>query len=150
MKKILCIASLMVMVWGCSKKMTPSKTEAATTNSGSVSTNTQPLSTAPNLEKGATGSATASTTATSTGTIENTGINGSKIAPAATSADAAAAIAGQKIYNAKCGGCHGLKVTTDYTSDRWASILAVMAPKAQLNETEKNNVYAYVKENSKK
>ncbi|HMK03524.1 MAG TPA: cytochrome c [Ferruginibacter sp.] len=146
MKKILCVASLMVMVWGCAKKMTPSINETATTNSGSVINNTKPMSTDPGMGKG-TGTASSSST---TGAIDNTGINGQKVAPTATSAEAAAAIAGQKTYNAKCGNCHGLKVTTDYTSDRWASILAVMAPKAQLSETEKNNVYAYVKENSKK
>ncbi|HMI77873.1 MAG TPA: cytochrome c [Ferruginibacter sp.] len=150
MKKILCVASLMVLVWGCAKKMTPSKTETGTTNSGSVSANTQPMSTDPNLGKG-TGSAVTSTitTTTGTGTTENATFAGARV-PTATTPEAAAAIAGQKTYNAKCGGCHGLKVTTEYSSDRWASILAVMAPKANLTETEKNNVYAYVKENSKK
>jgi hypothetical protein len=57
---------------------------------------------------------------------------------------------GQSTYNAKCGKCHGLKVTTDYTADRWISIMQVMAPKAHLDDTEKENVLAYVKANAKK
>ena len=57
---------------------------------------------------------------------------------------------GQTIYNAKCGSCHYLKVTTDYTADRWISIMQVMAIKANLNDTEKENVLAYVKANAKK
>ena len=46
---------------------------------------------------------------------------------------------GQSTFNVKCGKCHGLKVTTDYTADRWVSIMQVMATKAQLTETEKEN-----------
>jgi nitrate/TMAO reductase-like tetraheme cytochrome c subunit len=59
-------------------------------------------------------------------------------------------IAGQQTFNAKCGKCHAYKATTDYTADRWVSIIAVMAPKANLNETERSNVLAYVRANSKK
>ena len=65
------------------------------------------------------------------------------------SADAAA-IAGQAIFNAKCGRCHGLKVVSDYTVDRWISVMQVMAMKANLTETEKENVLAYVKANAKR
>jgi hypothetical protein len=43
-----------------------------------------------------------------------------------------------------------LKPAQDYTAVRWANILAVMAPKANLTETERNNVYAYVSANAKK
>jgi mono/diheme cytochrome c family protein len=57
---------------------------------------------------------------------------------------------GQSTYNAKCGKCHGLKVTTDFTADRWVSIMQVMASKAHLDDTEKENVLAYVKANAKK
>jgi mono/diheme cytochrome c family protein len=79
----------------------------------------------------------------------NTGTFGTKEAAKESAADAAA-IAGQSIYNAKCGRCHGLKVTTDFTAERWASIIAVMAPRANLTDAERENVYAYVKANSKK
>jgi cytochrome c5 len=57
---------------------------------------------------------------------------------------------GQAIYSAKCGQCHGLKVTTDYTADRWITVMQVMAPKARLTDVEKENVLAYVKFNAKK
>jgi mono/diheme cytochrome c family protein len=57
---------------------------------------------------------------------------------------------GQGTFNAKCGKCHGLKATSDFTADRWVNILQVMAIKANLTEGEKENVLAYVKANAKK
>jgi mono/diheme cytochrome c family protein len=141
MKNTLTILSLVILVWGCAKKMTPAKSETPTTNTGSVINQTKPAEN----DMGKTTTAT-----TGQASIENTGTTGTKVAPKTTTPEASATIAGQATYNAKCGRCHGLKVTTDYTADRWASILAVMAPKANLNDTEKENVYAYVKANSKK
>jgi len=61
----------------------------------------------------------------------------------------AAAIAGQATFNAKCGRCHGYKIPSDYTVDRWISIMQVMAMKANLTDIEKENVLAYVKANAK-
>jgi mono/diheme cytochrome c family protein len=151
MKKVLLAGGLMIMIWGCSKKMTPSTGQAPASNSGSVVNNSQPMSADGGKSVVPAGSSTTTTTTTTTAsTGDNATAAGARTAaPTGLTPEAAAAIAGQKTYNAKCGSCHGLKVTTDFTSDRWASILAVMAPKAQLTETEKNNVYAYVKENSK-
>ena len=57
---------------------------------------------------------------------------------------------GQSTYNGKCGRCHGLKPVGDYTADRWVGIMESMAPKARLDDTEKQNVLAYVKANAKK
>ena len=57
---------------------------------------------------------------------------------------------GQSTFNAKCGKCHGLKIASDYTVDRWISVMQIMAPKAHLDDTEKENVLAYVKANAKK
>lgn len=57
---------------------------------------------------------------------------------------------GQQTYTTKCGRCHGLKVTTDYTADRWIGIMESMAPKAHLDAAEKENVLVYVKTNAKK
>ena len=51
---------------------------------------------------------------------------------------------GQETYTAKCGRCHGLKNTADYTAKEWIGWLDKMAPKARLDETEKANVLAYV------
>ncbi|MEP7254708.1 MAG: cytochrome c [Ferruginibacter sp.] len=139
MKNTFTILTLVILVWGCAKKMTPAKSEPSSSpNTGSVIGQTKPAET--------------NTTATTTtqAPIENTGTTGTKVAPKETTPEASAAIAGQSIFNSKCGRCHGLKVTTDYTADRWSSILAVMAPRAKLTDTEKENVYAYVKANAKK
>src|SRR2546423_12350499 len=56
---------------------------------------------------------------------------------------------GKTVYTAKCGKCHGLKNTTNYTADRWNSILKAMIPKAKLNDTEAQQVTAYVLSNAK-
>ena len=56
-------------------------------------------------------------------------MEGTKTAPVKErTAGESAAIAGQATFNAKCGKCHGLKPAGDYTAERWAQILAVMAP----------------------
>jgi len=57
---------------------------------------------------------------------------------------------GQTTFTAKCGRCHALKTTTDFTAQRWVGILESMAPKARLDATEKANVLAYVQANAKK
>ena len=118
MKKILPVIMLIILVWGCAKKITPATSETSSSNTQSIKVDTSLSKTA--------------------GTITE------------TTAEATAVITGQATYNAKCGRCHGLKVTTNYTAERWIGILAVMTLKANLTETEKANVYAYVKENAKK
>ena len=139
MKKIIPVLSIVVLIWGCAKKMTPAKSETpvssntattpSTTVNTPVSTNTTPTPAVP-------GPTTASS-------------NTKPVAKPGEGNDAAA-IAGQATYNAKCGRCHGFKVTTNYTWERWISIMQVMAMKANLDATEKENVLAYVKANSKK
>jgi len=57
--------------------------------------------------------------------------------------------AGRQTFTAKCGRCHNLKNPADYTSDEWVSLVNSMALKAQLDDTEKANVLAYVQANSK-
>ena len=145
MKKIFTIVALTIWVWGCAKKMAPAKTIPPSSNTGSsISTNNEtPASTVSN------------TPATSTQPVYTTSETlGSKtvVRAGTTSPEVLAQMAGQSTYNAKCGRCHGLKVTTDYTADRWASIMAVMAnpSHANLSDTEKDNVMAYVRANSKK
>jgi hypothetical protein len=56
---------------------------------------------------------------------------------------------GKATYINKCGTCHKLKNTADYTVAQWAPILDHMAKKAQLDPTEKANVLAYVDANAK-
>jgi hypothetical protein len=37
------------------------------------------------------------------------------------------AMAGMETYNGKCGRCHGLKNTADYTKEQWTPIMDRMA-----------------------
>lgn len=138
MKKIVPVFTAAILIWGCAKKMTPTQSETSpASNTGGVINNT-----------GKTAETNAATGSASTG---STGIEGTKTAaPREKTPGEAAAIAGQATFNAKCGKCHGLKPAGDYTATRWANILAVMAPKANLSEEERNNVYEYVKANAKK
>ncbi len=137
MKKIFTALLLMIFVWSCSKKVAPS-------NSGASAGSNQTMPAESNIGKG-TDPATSATPAANTGTF------GTKEAPVKEqTAEDIAAVTGQSIFNAKCGRCHGLKPTIDHTADRWASILAVMAPRAGLTDSERENVYAYVKLNAKK
>ena len=64
--------------------------------------------------------------------------------------DAVSIALGKTIFETRCGRCHGLKNTADYTSQRWEGILRSMTPKARLTQTEIQQVTAYVKANSKK
>jgi hypothetical protein len=59
------------------------------------------------------------------------------------------AIAGKEIFTAKCGKCHDLKNPSDYTPKEWIKLVDKMAPKANLDDTEKKNVLAYVQSNAK-
>jgi mono/diheme cytochrome c family protein len=145
MKKTLSIAVLSVFVWGCSHKLTPAAGGSGTGVSNSGAPAAVPSSV---KSEGAGTAATPVTPATPVAKLPDDK-TGSKT-PADATSSASPAVMGQGIYNAKCGRCHGLKVTTDYTSDRWASIMQVMATKAQLNDTEKENVLAYVRANAKK
>ena len=60
------------------------------------------------------------------------------------------ASAGQSIYTNRCGRCHGLKKTENYTSQQWDNILKSMVTKARLNDEETKQVTAYVMEHAKK
>jgi mono/diheme cytochrome c family protein len=57
---------------------------------------------------------------------------------------------GKTVYTGKCGKCHALKTVENYNAERWTGILKSMIPKAKLNETESQQVTAYVMENAKK
>jgi len=60
------------------------------------------------------------------------------------------ASAGQTVYTNRCGRCHGLKRTDNYTSQQWENILKTMAPRAKLNDVETRQVTDYLMEHSKK
>ena len=57
---------------------------------------------------------------------------------------------GHTVYTTRCNKCHALKTVENYTADRWTNILKSMIPKAKLNDTESQQVTAYVLENAKK
>lgn len=144
MKKTVSIALLAVFVWGCSHKMAPAAGGSGSAGSAAGAPAAVPAS----VKSEGTAPATPAAAAAPVAKLPDEK-TGSKT-PATPAGTASPAVMGQTTYNAKCGRCHGLKVTTDYTADRWASIIQVMAPKAQLNDTEKENVLAYVRANAKK
>ncbi len=153
MKKVFTIISLSILIWGCAKKMTPAKSETPSTNTSNTgsnnSNNTGPVST--NNNGNSSNETKTPATNTQSVPVGNTGTTGVKIAaPNANSPENLAIKDGQSTYNVKCGRCHGLKVTTDYTEVRWVQVMQVMAPNAKLTDTEKNNVLAYVRANAKK
>lgn len=151
MKRMFTIITVTVFVWGCAKKMSPQVSSAPmSSNSGSPVAvpdmspklgNSAPVGNTP-----VTPSSTPvlpevpSVPSTPEGTRSPTDRSGTK----------SPEMLGQSTFNAKCGKCHGLKVTTDYPADRWISIMQVMAAKALLSDSEKENVLAYVKANARK
>jgi mono/diheme cytochrome c family protein len=142
MKRTFTVIAFTVLVWGCAHKSTP------TTSAPGTSSNNGAVVNAP-ATSGKTETVVANTTpAAPVGSVPTTP-TGTRT-PAEGSATKTPEMLGQSTYNAKCGKCHGLKVTTDFTADRWVGIMQVMAPKAHLDDTEKENVLAYVKANAKK
>jgi cytochrome c553 len=136
MKKIIIIIVTVIVVISCNKKSTP----AASNSSGNVSN-----------EKVVVGSTNESINNSRTESTTNSApaSQGARAETKATATNSPEQL-GQATYNAKCGRCHGLKVTTDYTVSRWATVMQVMAIKANLSEEEKQNVLAYVNANAKK
>jgi mono/diheme cytochrome c family protein len=133
MKYFLCITVMFVFIIGCSKKITPANSGTPSGNSGAVlapANSDKPAQ--PDVPIAPDPTATASKSATKEG--------GNKTPE----------MEGQATFNVKCGQCHGLKVTTDYTVERWVTVMQVMAIKANLSDVEKENVLAYVKANAKK
>lgn len=57
---------------------------------------------------------------------------------------------GKAVYANRCGRCHALKNTKAFTAKDWEVILPLMIPRARLNESEAQQVRAYVMANTKK
>lgn len=57
---------------------------------------------------------------------------------------AADILEGQKLYNGKCGKCHGLPVVEEYTEDRWPKLMDWMAPKANMDDAQKQKTLKYI------
>ena len=58
-------------------------------------------------------------------------------------------IAGQSVYNGKCGRCHDLPKPNQYDQFDWASIMVKMSRKAHLSDDETAQVLAFVNANAK-
>lgn len=56
---------------------------------------------------------------------------------------------GKSVFVNKCGKCHELKQTNNYTKNQWENILKAMAPKAKLSTEETDQVSAYIMANAK-
>lgn len=144
MRTIFTMTFLSLLVWGCSKKMAPEKSALPASNTGSVTVN---KSTVPENVSNPSSPSDLSTLFSASDTAAT-----KKVLRAGTQTqEVMAQIAGQSTFNAKCSRCHQLRVTTNYTSDRWAAVMAVMsnATHANLSEAERTNVLAYVQANSK-
>ncbi len=154
MKRIFTIITVTIFVWGCAKKISPQASSApVSSNSGSAVAapemspklgNSVPVGNTPVTPSSSSTPASPAAIPSVPSTPEGTRT------PTDRSGTTSPEMLGQATFNVKCGKCHGLKVTSDYTADRWISIMQVMATKAQLTETEKENVLAYVKANAKR
>jgi len=58
--------------------------------------------------------------------------------------------AGHQIFEQNCNKCHRLFSPNEFKEKRWVRIIDEMAPKAKLNDNEKQKVLAYVVANAKK
>ena len=143
MKKIIILVLIAATVASCAKKMAPTTTQAPSSNNGSVILGNTTLTPSSNQQKLET-----ATTATSIATNADATPTGTK--QARGTGELSIELKGQAIFNVKCGSCHSFKVTTDYTANRWITVMQVMAVKANLSDVEKENVLAYVKANAKK
>lgn len=152
MKKVFTIISVTILVWGCAKKIAPVKSETPTSNNNaSVQDATKPVTT---VSTTSTASTSPSTTPTTTGTPQPYDNKSPKplspIDPKTLSPEEASRVSGQATFALKCNKCHAYRAASEYTDLRWVQIMQVMAIKANLSETEKTNVLAYVRANAKK
>jgi mono/diheme cytochrome c family protein len=51
---------------------------------------------------------------------------------------------GRALYIDNCEKCHGLYAPESFSSSRWKSVMASMAPKTRMSSTEANLVTKYV------
>ena len=138
-KIITTLVIITILIVSCAKKMTPASGNTSTQNTGSVQPANAPIAEQqPTTKITALPATTVATNATAQAAKQTRG------------GTLTLEQKGQSIYNVKCSQCHGLKVTTDYTWERWATVMQLMAVRANLSEEEKENVLAYVKANAKK
>jgi len=51
---------------------------------------------------------------------------------------------GQKLYNSKCGRCHGLPEVESQTEAKWPEWMDDMAPKANMDDAQKEKTLKYI------
>jgi hypothetical protein len=51
---------------------------------------------------------------------------------------------GQRFYYSKCGNCHSLPEITSEKEEKWPKIMDWMAPKANMDDTQKQKTLQYV------
>ena len=52
---------------------------------------------------------------------------------------------GRMLFANRCDKCHGLPTPVQFTEKKWETIIALMAPRARLNNQEIVDVLAFVK-----
>jgi mono/diheme cytochrome c family protein len=131
MRKAIVIFLTAFALYSCAKKMTPTTTP---TSSSEVKVNNPPQPAVPPL----------------TEVKPPMPIASAEVKPmieppiATTKKETIEVAAGKETFKAKCGRCHDLKPAETYTAAKWVKIIDWMAPKANLNASEKENVLAYV------
>ncbi len=119
MKKICTIAILVATLYSCAKKMTPTAkpTPTEVVNELTVKKTTE----APVIA-----------------------VVTEPAAKAAEKVEPTTVAYGKEVFKAKCGKCHDLPVAENFTAAKWVKIVDWMAPKAKLDQNEKEKVLAYV------
>lgn len=51
---------------------------------------------------------------------------------------------GREIYAEKCGTCHKIYKPEKFNVKKWEEIMVVMAPKAELTDTEREYIFRYL------
>ena len=129
-----------IALYSCSKKMTPTPTKAEPV----VTNQETPAKVAPQEHK----VRTPLTTAPETNVDTDKQVLMAESKPPLK--ETALVESGKIVYKTKCGRCHDFKDPQSYDAARWVKIIDWMAPKAQLNATEKEHVLAYVNFYAKK
>jgi mono/diheme cytochrome c family protein len=139
MKKTIVIFLTAFALYSCAKKMTPA---ASASSSNTANATVAAVTTATNESK-PTEVKTEPTIAPVTSEVA---INNEAAAtdPMPEKKETKQVVAGKETFKAKCGRCHELKPAETYTAAKWVKIIDWMAPKAKLDESEKENVLAYV------
>jgi cytochrome c5 len=133
MKKILFASTVLVFIYGCSKKMAPTNTTKAESSSPTLQSSVKVSAPTPVVKD----------VVTPTPEVPKEVVK-------EVSKESTIVAIGKETYKAKCGKCHNLKEPQEYNALKWAKIVDWMGPRAKLDAEEKENVLAYVSFYAKK